>query len=224
MVNKVNGQKYYEYTKVSSQKRKSAESSEFHMNLDKQGVIYEKSEEKEETSKAKEPERSDDAARQRQHGGVKVEISRQGQERAVMERQRTALVERIRGFTENAISLLRALWDRIWNDATKEAEFPEVLAEHIEEAEEMKQELQVRHPLEERDSLAWSLYTQEEVRAIFKRGDAKEIQDFLSEHGERHLAKNSDLLTQYDRSGSIVGLNRSDKERILHGDRNEIEL
>ena len=42
MVNKVNGQKYYEYTNVSSQKRKSAESSEFHMDLDKEGVIYEK--------------------------------------------------------------------------------------------------------------------------------------------------------------------------------------
>ena len=203
MVNKVNGQKYYEYTKVSSQKRKSAESSEFHMNLDKQAV---------------------NASGQRQHGGVRVEISRQGQERAVMEKQRAAFVEQIRRFTENTISFIKALWNRIWNDTPKEAEFPEILAEHIEEAEGEKQELEVRHPLEERDSLAWSLYTQEEVRAIFRRGDAKEIQDFLSEHGERHLAKNSDLLTQYDRSGSIVGLDRSDKERILHGDRNEIEL
>lgn len=224
MVNKVNGQKYYEYTNVSSQKRKSAESSEFHMNLDREGVIYEKSEDKKESPKTVEEEKTVSEARKLQQDGVKIEISRKGQERAVQNRQRAAFVEQIRNFAENAVSFFKTLWDKIWNDTPKEMEFPEVLAEHIEEAEEKKQEIEISHPLEERDRLAWSLYTQEEVRAIFKRGNAKEIQDFLSEHGERVLAKNSDLLTQYDRSGSIVGMDRSDRERILHGDRNEIQL
>ena len=41
MVNKVNGQKYYEYAKVNRQKRETTSSSEFHMNFDKQGVVYE---------------------------------------------------------------------------------------------------------------------------------------------------------------------------------------
>jgi len=223
MVNKVNGQKYYEYTNVSSQKRKSAESSEFHMDLDKEGVIYEKGQEKKETPKTAGQEEAADGARPR-HAGVKVEISPKGRERAVQEKQQAALMEQIRNFAQTAVSFLKTLWDRVWNDTPKEAEFPEVLAEHIEETEEKKQEMEFIHPLAQRDRLAWSLYTQEEVRAIFKRGDAKEIEDFLSEHGERHLAKNSDLLTQYDRSGSIVGLDRSDRERILHGDRNEIGL
>ncbi len=223
MVNKVNGQKYYEYTNVSSQKRKSAESSEFHMDLDKEGVIYEKGQEKEETPKTAGQEEAADGARLR-HAGVKVDISRKGQERAVQEKQRAALTEQIRNFAQTAVSFLKTLWDKVWNETPKETEFPEVLAEHIEETEEKKQEMESIHSLAQRDRLAWSLYTQEEVRAIFKRGDAKEIEDFLSDHGERHLAKNSDLLTQYDRSGSIVGLDRSDRERILHGNRNEIGL
>ena len=223
MVNKVNGQKYYEYTNVSSQKRKSAESSEFHMDLDKEGVIYEKGQEKEETPKTAGQEEAADGARLR-HAGVKVDISRKGQERAVQEKQRAALMDLIRNFAQTAVSFLKTLWDKVWNETTKETEFPEVLAEHIEETEEKKQEMESIHSLAQRDRLAWSLYTQEEVRAIFKRGDAKEIEDFLSDHGERHLAKNSDLLTQYDRSGSIVGLDRSDRERILHGNRNEIGL
>lgn len=223
MVNKVNGQKYYEYTKVSGQKRKSAESSEFHLNQEQRGVIYEKSAEKQKASEAAEQKEASGEAKQQAPGGVRLEISHQGQERAVRDRRRTAFVEQIRNFAETAVSFLKSLWDRVWNDAPGEAEFPEVLAEHIEEALE-KREKQNIHPLEEKDSLAWSIYTQEEVRAIFKRGNQKEIQDFLSEHGQRHLAKNSDLLTQYDRSGSIVGLDRSDKERILHGDRNDIGL
>ena len=80
------------------------------------------------------------------------------------------------------------------------------------------------HPLQERDSLAWSIYTQEEIREMFRRGDPREIEDFLSQHGERRLAKNSDLLTQYDKRGSLVGIDSSDKEKILHGTKNEIGL
>ena len=35
----------------------------------------------------------------------------------------------MRKFAETAVSFLKALWDRIWNDKPKETEFPEVLAE-----------------------------------------------------------------------------------------------
>ena len=52
----------------------------------------------------------------------------------------------------------------------------------------------------------------------------KEIEDFLSNHGEKQLARNTDLLTQYDKRGSLVGLNSSDKDLILHGNKNQIKL
>ena len=73
-------------------------------------------------------------------------------------------------------------------------------------------------------SIARPAYTKDEIRAIFRRGDRREIEDFLSENGRRHLVKNSDLLTQYDKTGAIVGINRADKEIILHGDKNQIKL
>ncbi len=41
---------------------------------------------------------------------------------------------------------------------------------------------------------------------------------FLADYGGGHLAKNSDLLTQYDRSGHIISLDPSDKRRILQGE------
>lgn len=45
-----------------------------------------------------------------------------------------------------------------------------------------------------------------------------EVAAFLADYGGRHLAKNSDLLTQYDRSGKIVGPSPSDRRRILQGE------
>ena len=41
---------------------------------------------------------------------------------------------------------------------------------------------------------------------------------FLADYGGGHLAKNSDLLTQYDRSGHIISMDPSDKRRILQGE------
>lgn len=223
MVNKIDGQKYYEYAKVNRQKRQSTESSEFHLNQEQQGVVYEKSQEKKKASETAGKEEREDSAKTSRKSGVKLEISQQGQQRFAGVQQRTAFVEQVRELAKKAVTFLKALWDKIWNEAPKEKEieFPIVLAEHIEEAQEKQPEI---HPLEARDSLAWSIYSQEEIRAIFRRGDPKEIQDFLSEHGERRLAKNSDLLTQYDKRGTIVGIDRSDKELILHGNKNEIGL
>lgn len=74
------------------------------------------------------------------------------------------------------------------------------------------------------NEIAESIYTQEEIRQIFRRGDQKEIEDFLSNHGKRRLARNTGLLTQYDRKGVIVGINSSDQDLILHGNKNQIKL
>ena len=225
MVNRVNGQKYYEYAKVNRQKRDTTESSEFHLDSQNPGVIYEKSEQKKETSKTTAKEEPSAQTTEKIQTGVKIELSNQGQQRVERGRQREVLMEQVRKFAQTAITFLKALWDRIWNDAPqqKETEFPEVLAERMEEAEEQGRESEL-HDLEGKDMLTQSIYSQEEIRAIFHRGNQREIQDFLSHHGERHLAKNSDLLTQYDKRGFIVGINRSDKELILHGGKNEIKL
>ena len=45
-----------------------------------------------------------------------------------------------------------------------------------------------------------------------------DIAAFMADYGGRHLAKNSDLLTQYDRRGHIVDVDPSDRRRILQGE------
>ena len=46
----------------------------------------------------------------------------------------------------------------------------------------------------------------------------------ITNNGERFLAKNSTLLTYYDRNGKLIQINASDRERILHGDKNTKKL
>lgn len=258
MIDKVSNQKYYNYSKVNQQKRETTESAEFHMNLGKEGVIYERNQKKPEKSqeaamKAEEQE----AGASSQRGGVKLEISHRGYEKSVRERQRTSLVEEVRKFAEIAVNFLKSVWDKIWNDYSqpKEAEFPEILEEQLAEQEGISEETglvlygenadfpkemeKYRETISGADEvgrteelyhkklsnqIAESIYTQEEIRQLFRRGNQKEIEDFLSNHGEKQLARNTDLLTQYDKRGSLVGLNSSDKDLILHGNKNQIKL
>ena len=46
----------------------------------------------------------------------------------------------------------------------------------------------------------------------------EDIAAFLVDYGGRHLAKNSDLLTQYDRRGHIISMDASDRRKILQGE------
>lgn len=227
MVNRVNGQKYYEYTKVSRQKRETTDSPEFHLDHEQQGVIYEKSEKKKAQKVHSEgAEEKPKEVQETSGSGVEWSISREGYESLKQEKTQTAsLTEQVQKLAVRVLDFLKTLWDKVWNDTTvrKETEFPEILSERMEQVEEQSHVLD-SNPIKEAENIPQTLYTQDEIRAIFRRGDQQEIQDFLSQHGERQLAKNSDLLTQYDRRGSIVGIDRSDKELILHGNRNEIKL
>lgn len=222
MIDKVGRQTYYDHEKANQIKRKNVDSSEFYLNLDKQGVIYEPNEEKKKNSKVESKQETSKTSGEKMSSGVKVELSRQGKERAEREKTHSDFSAQLRKFAEQAVMFLKSLWDKIWNEPKKEeAQFPEILEEHMVQAEEDSGQYLL--PVVE-ESIVPPVYTKDEIRAIFRRGDRKEIENFLSENGRRHLVKNSDLLTQYDKTGAIVGINRADKEIILHGDKRQIKL
>lgn len=233
MVDKVNGQKYYEYAKINQTKRKNIDAPEFHLDAEKQGVIYEKNEEKKKAAKAEAERDAPKTAQESVSSGVKIEISSQGKERTQREAMTGMdLAGQIRKFAQAAVTYLKSLWDKIWNEPSggKQIEFPEILEESIERAESNSDMYPVPGELPGEYLLPGSVdftqpnYTKEEIRAIFRRGNQAEIENFLSDNGRRHLVKNSDLLTQYDKTGMIVGVDRTDKDLILHGNKNEIKL
>lgn len=52
----------------------------------------------------------------------------------------------------------------------------------------------------------------------------EEVSNYVSENGHKRLAKNSDILTTYNRHGKIVEINPSEKNKIFHGNKSWKEL
>ncbi|MCM1144374.1 MAG: hypothetical protein NC318_04475 [Blautia sp.] len=63
-----------------------------------------------------------------------------------------------------------------------------------------------------------------EIQPYLRKGDLSQVLNLLTDNGKKTIAKNSTLLTYYDRNGRMVEPNASDRERILHGDRNTRKL
>ncbi|MDE7187124.1 MAG: hypothetical protein K2O13_06410, partial [Lachnospiraceae bacterium] len=63
-----------------------------------------------------------------------------------------------------------------------------------------------------------------EIQKYLRTGNLEQVISLLTEDGHRTIAKNSTLLTYYDRTGRLTSLSASDQERILHGDRNTRKL
>lgn len=57
------------------------------------------------------------------------------------------------------------------------------------------------------------------IRELIARHDTKGVVDILTENHTIQPARNSTLLTYYNRHGKIVEMNRTNTGRILHGDR-----
>jgi len=88
MVDRINNQRFYDYSKVSQQKRETTEAAEFNLNMGKDGVTYEK-------SQPKKPEKSQELSMEPEEqkgtagsNGVKVEISSQGYEKSIREKRK----------------------------------------------------------------------------------------------------------------------------------------
>lgn len=64
----------------------------------------------------------------------------------------------------------------------------------------------------------------EKIRKQLRSGNLEQVISLLTDDGKRSVAKNSTLLTYYDKNGKLTQINASDRERILHGDRNVRKL
>ncbi len=178
-----------------------------------------------------------DAGRQKQQEAAKAQASAEQQ----------PLFETIRTFVMSIVTAVQEFFSKIWNDqppagATQEA------AEGIgAEAAEIVDAVEVMDAAEGADTPEASKSTasmeyidnsdgdildpvlEEErrnrkIRQSLQDGDMEQVISLLTENGKRTIAKNSTLLTSYDKHGRVVELNASDRERALHGDKNSWKL
>ena len=147
-------------------------------------------------------------------------------------------------------SLFEAVGDffyKVWNDPPQEAVSEDVTPEEAERYTEEyyamkgipRPETSVESPAaenvsetagnaaagvsvreEKEDFEAKQAERDEKIRKHLRSGNLEQVISLLTDDGRRSVAKNSTLLTYYDKSGKLTQLSASDRERILHGDRN----
>lgn len=121
-----------------------------------------------------------------------------------------SLLEKLQHWANRFVSVVKETFYRIWNDPPAEGTVEEV--DKADETGDLSKDFSGKERLTEE-------YKREKNLSGYEQ-----MMNTVTENGERTLAKNSTLLTYYDRSGKLTQINASDRERILHGDRNTKKL
>lgn len=130
---------------------------------------------------------------------------------------------------QDFLQAVKDFFYKIWNDPPQEAVSSDVTPEEAERYTEEYYAMKGIAPpepaaeeevLEDEKSYADIQAQQDEkIRKSLRSGNLEQVISLLTEDGRRTVAKNSSLLTYYDKSGRLTQINASDRERILHGDR-----
>lgn len=202
---------------------------------------------KEQTSSSKKEEKGEDKKLHEKPGveikrsGVKLELSGAGEaeeEPQAKATSRTAAADSSGSLWQTLLSVWQAVKDfiyHVWND-----ESPEILSEDVtpEEAARYTEEYYALkgikpEEVKRQESDIVSIEESEEekqaerdakIRRHLRSGNLDQVISLLTDDGKRSVAKNSTLLTYYDKNGKLLQISASDRERILHGDRNVRKL
>lgn len=248
MVNKIDGNQYNDYTAQRKTVNNIQDNGEkFSLNYKQDKLYSEENEKEDETSDIGKTK-----ARTTERSGVRLELSQNSRQTGAGRRQgagtvqeqsqpkENSLAESIRKFFTDLIQTAKNLFNRIWND-----EEPEDIVQSSdvtpEEAERYTEEylalkgIARSEPADELtaqpeagivsvDSADTFADKDAEIQKYLHSGNLEQVISLLTDNGQKTIAKNSNLLTYYDRSGRLTQINPSDRERILHGDRNSRKL
>ncbi len=234
----------FDYSSQLKPARNTENQEKFSLDRKKEQEYTAKKEEKGEDKKLHEKP----GVHSRQRDGVRLELSggREARESLKSEKETRAQDSGV-SFSRVVQSLIAAVKDflyRVWNDAPAEPLSGEVTPEEKEryteeyyaakgvspertETEEETASAETdtdrpeRLPVETKQSYeADQAVRDEKIRGHLRSGNLEQVISLLTDDGRRAVAKNSTLLTYYDKNGKLKQINASDKERILHGDRN----
>lgn len=221
---------------------KSAESKE-KFSLDRNREQEYAAGKRDKDKKAKEKPGASASSRERE--GVKLELSGGGREAEKAEEKPPSPARGEAGaaslfsFLQTFLSSVKAFLYRLWNEEAPEVSFSEDVTP--EEAERLTEEYYALKGIspEERERPAEAEQANandqasyeakeaardETIRKHLRTGNLEQVISLLTENGRRTPAKNSNLLTYYDKRGRLRQIGASDRERILHGDRRSRSL
>lgn len=219
MINKISGNDSYIYTKP---KKIDVPNTGEKFNLD-----YKNSEMPAET-KDKQEVSGQEKQQSVEKSGVRLELSsasqsadvdrqsRETQENAQIASERIPLLETLRSYAMAAIAAVKDFFHKIWDEPQPE----ETWSQTVDSGEVVYTADKEGALLAEADPGILD----REIRQSLQDGDMERVISLLTDNGRRSIAKNSSLLTSYDKNGRMVEPDASDRERALHGDRNSWTL
>lgn len=242
MVNRIDGNYHNDYVSAKTVNTVQDSGEKFSLNYNQENLQTEEQEKKEEKEKTSATERS----------GVKLELSRNGQKAdakwrqektKTQEQSRTtegSFLDTLQKFITDFMQAVKMILNRIWNDPEPEDTVqssdvtPEEAERYTEEYLALKGlakpetagEITKRPETENisTDKEETVVDKDAEIQKYLHTGNLEQVISLLTDNGQKTIAKNSNLLTYYDRSGKLTQINASDRERILHGDRNTKKL
>lgn len=237
----------YDYNRLKTPQYSGGE-EKFSLDYQKEEALSsKKEEEKEEENKPH--EKSTDGIK-RQKSGVTLELSnasgkadrneRTNAEKAGKEEQGASLLGSLQEIFRKIVQTVKDVFDLIWNDPKPEDTVqssdvtPEEAERYTEEylalkglkssgiskEGEVKPEPAATHAAD----VETTVDKDAEIQKYLHTGNLDRVISLLTDNGQKTIAKNSNLLTYYDRSGRLTEINPSDRERILHGDRKTRKL
>ena len=262
MVNRIDGNNYYDYQKLKNVNIPDA-SEKFSLDYKQNELQSEAKEKKDKAENA-----ADEQKLSSDKSGVKLELSSRGQSVAAgrsyiglskleTKAESQSLVDTIRTFVSTAIEAVKDFFYKLWYDDPKpeDSSSKEVLesetldSESAEHASTIEASETVGYAetgnlsgvaktsgMEDKSGLnvqeidAGTAYRMDvekrhrEIQPYLRKGDINQVINLLTDEGRKTIARNSSLLTYYDKNGRMVEPNASDRERILHGDGNVRKL
>lgn len=265
MVNRVNGNDYYDYSKLKMPDAadKTGNGEKFSLNYQR---APEEKEDKDKKEKTEDGKGVNAAAiggkRTMMQSGVKLELSGKAPVSSAVKRDNAVqnestgqgIFDSLRSWAAVFVQAVKDFFYKIWNDEAHEVstELTEkndtiqgsdaeqgVETLNVEEADRnlgaperlteeylaLNQLENLRNPEETaRQQMIREAERDKEIQKYLRSGNLEQVMSIVTQNGKKTMAKNSTLLTYYDRTGKITPLNVSDQERILHGDRNVKKL
>lgn len=222
MVDRVGNGPGYNYPQVNERKVNSGATGageKFQLDYGKEGAIYEPSSEtlKKQQEDKKAATRTSDTSKTEDEG-VRLTLSGTATNRLEEAKQSDAtqaggILDLVTGVVNKIIDAIKGFFSSIWNDppSTESTDISSGFDGTVPKAD-VANEVEL---VNENTAI--------KPKTKFEQAKA-EAEAFLASSEGKKVARNSDLLTYYDKHGIVVNMSPSDKQRILYGDKNQIEI
>lgn len=222
MVDRVGNGPGYNYPRVNERKVNNdanGTGEKFQLDYGKEGAIYEPSSEalKRQQEEKKAVARGTDTSKAEEEG-VRLtlsgnDINRPEEAKKAGETQSGGILDVVTDVVNKVIDAIKGFFSSIWDD-TQATENTNIASE----TDEVHAKADTVNEVE-----TVSENTATKPKTKFEQAKA-EAEAFLASAEGKKVARNSDLLTYYDKHGTVVNMSPSDKQRILYGDKNQIEV